>query len=126
MSRKCFLSILVVLAAPAAQAACPFVEHTVTGTVVADGQPVVGALVEAEWQEKQAGVASTRAKTDEVGRYELTITFDPYSSRSFGGKERCDAKLEDVLVRVKADGRDPYERRVAIVENGEAVDLALR
>ncbi len=113
-------------ASSAAHAACPFVEHTVTGTVVADDSPVVGATVEAEWEEKQAGIASTRAKTDEVGRYVLTITFDPYSSRSFGGRESCEAKLEEVIVRVRAPGRDPYERRVAIKEQGEDVNLALR
>lgn len=126
MSRNRFPLILMLFMAPAAHAACDFVEHTVTGTVVADGEPVVGALVEAEWEEKQAGIATTRAKTDEVGRYLLTITFDPYSSRSFGGDERCDSKLEEVLVRVKSDGREPYERRVAIDGNAESVDLALR
>ena len=126
MRHRYFLCLIALAAAPAAQSACPFVEHTVTGTVVADGEPVVGAMVEAEWEEKQAGIATTRAKTDEVGRYVLTITFDPYSSRSFGGDERCESKLEEVLVRVKSDGREPYERRVAIDGNAESVDLALR
>lgn len=118
--------VLALATAPAAQAACPFVEHTVTGTVIADEAPVAGAIVEAEWEEKQAGIASTRAVSDEVGRYELTITFDTYSSRSFGGKESCDAKLDEVLVRVRAKGRDPIERRVAIREEAEDVNLALR
>jgi pyrimidine deaminase RibD-like protein len=123
--RRCTL-ILAVALAPAAHADCPFVEHTVTGTVVANDQPVAGATVEAEWVEKKAGIASTRAKTDEVGRYVLTITFDPYSSRSFGGKEACEGKLEEVIVRVRAAGRDPYEKRVAITEQAEDVNLALR
>ena len=126
MRAMSFVFASLLLAAPAAESACPFVEHTVTGTVVANDVPVAGALVEAEWVEKSAGIASTRAKSDEVGRYVLTITFDPYSSRSFGGKEKCDAKLDDVLVRVRADGRKPYERRVAIKAEAEDVNLALR
>ena len=117
---------LALAAAPASQAACPFVEHTVKGTVVANDAPVAGAVVEATWQERRAGTASTRATTDEVGRYVLTITFDPFSSRSFGGKEKCDARLADVVVSVKAAGRDPYERRVPIRDEPEDVDLALR
>jgi hypothetical protein len=124
--RPIHLIWLALAAAPAAQAACPFVEHTVTGTVVANDAPVAGAIVEATWQEKQAGTASTRAKTDEVGRYVLTITFDPFSSRSFGGKEKCEARLDAVVVSVRAAGRDPYERRVPIKDAPEDVDLALR
>lgn len=118
--------LIAAVVAPAVQADCAFVEHTVTGTVVANDQPVAGAIVEAEWVEKKAGIASTRAKTDEVGRYVLTITFDPYSARSFGGKESCESRLEEVIVRVRAAGRDPYEKRVAITEQAEDVNLALR
>lgn len=126
MRTESFVFAGLLLAASTAHAACPFVEHTVTGTVVANDAPVAGALVEAEWVEKRGGIASTRATSDEVGRYELTITFDPFSSRSFGGKENCDGRLEDVLVRVRAEGRKPYERRVAIKEQAEDVNLALR
>ena len=121
-----FALLIAAAAAPAAQADCTFVEHIVTGTVVENDAPVVGATVEAEWVEKKAGVASTRAKTDEVGRYVLTITFDPYSSRSFGGRESCEATLEEVLVRVRGQGGKSVEKRVAIRDEPEDVDLALR
>ena len=126
MRTETFVFAGLLLAASTARAACPFIEHTVTGTVVANEAPVAGALVEAEWVEKRGGIASTRATSDEAGRYELTITFDPFSSRSFGGKENCDGRLADVIVRVRADGRKPYERRVAIKEEAEDVNLALR
>jgi hypothetical protein len=107
-------------------AACTLKEYTVTGTALgADGSPVAGALVEATWEEKQAGIASTRTRSAADGRFTLTIQFDPYSSRSFGGKERCDAELAQVRVRARAEGgRGAAER--SVVWSPEPPDISLK
>lgn len=105
--------------------ACPLKEYTVTGTALgADGSPVAGATVEAEWDEKQAGVAQTRTKSGADGRFTLTIQFDTYTSKSFGGTERCDAELAEVRVKARAQGGlDSRQRAVAL--SAEPPDIAL-
>ena len=111
-------------ASGAATAACDLQEYSLTGTAATrDGAPVPGAVVEATWDEKLSGGASTRTKSGADGRFTLTIQFDPYSGRSIGGDDRCDAKLGDVRVKARAgDGLEARERRV---ELAEATELAI-
>ena len=87
-----------------ASAACNLQEYMVTGIVTTGSAPVAGAVIEASWDEKQSGGASTRTKSTPDGRFTLTIVFDPYSGRSIGGDDRCDSKLAEVRVSARAAG----------------------
>ena len=99
-----WVSAALLAAAGSANAACNLQEHMVTGIVTTGSAPVPGAVVEASWDEKQSGGASTRTKSAPDGRFTLTIVFDPYSGRSIGGDDRCDSKLGEVRVSARAAG----------------------
>lgn len=89
-----------------ASAACVLSENVLSVRVAnAEEQPVAGASIEAVWQERDGtqDMQLTR-DTDAAGQARLVIQFDPYSGRSFGGRERCEAKLERVSLRVRKDG----------------------
>ena len=91
-------------ASGSANAACSLQEWMVTGIVTTGSAPVAGAVIEASWDEKQSGGASTRTKSAPDGRFTLTIVYDPYSGRSIGGDDRCDSKLAEVRVSARAAG----------------------
>jgi hypothetical protein len=100
-------------ASGSASAACNLQEHMITGIVTTGTAPVANAVIEANWDEKQSGGASTRTKSQPDGRFTLTIVFDPYSGRSIGGDDRCDSKLTQVRVSARAaGGLDANERVV--------------
>jgi hypothetical protein len=103
---KAFVVALCVALTHAAQAACPLDERALVVRVAdADDRPLAGASVEASWRERD-GTQDMRItrETDATGQARLMIQFDPYSGRSFGGKERCEAKLARVALRVRKTG----------------------
>ena len=106
-------------ASGSASAACNLREYMVTGVAVNGKTPVAGAVIEAAWDEKQSGGASTRTKSGADGRFTLTIVFDPYSGRSIGGTDRCDAPLAQVRIKARAaNGLEARERAVKMGGEG--------
>ena len=106
-------------ASGSANAACNLREYMITGLATSGDAPVANAVIEASWDEKQSGGASTRTKSGADGRFTLTIVFDPYSGRSIGGNDRCDSPIGDVRVKARAaNGLEARERAVKM--GGEA------
>lgn len=117
------LLILFGLATPVADAACPLREYVVPGVITGPAGPVAGATVEAEWEEKSIGTASTRTTSGADGRFVLTIQFDTYSGRTFGGTDKCESALDEAQVRVSAPGFDGAQRAIDL--GGEIDELAI-
>lgn len=93
------------VASDAVAAACSLKTWTIEGLVVdADGAPIAGATIEARWEERANGTMSNRRDTDAAGRFTAPVAFDPYSGKTFGGTDKCEATLDEVTLVVSKSG----------------------
>jgi hypothetical protein len=107
------LLLALAMTSDRAHADCTLVDWSVEGVVVdADGAPVADAQVEARWEERENGTMSNRRDADALGRFSNPVQFDPYSGRTFGGTEKCEAELEAVTLVVSKRGFRTTEMRV--------------
>jgi hypothetical protein len=106
--------MLSLLLASTAHAECSIEIYRVSGIVnsAADSSPVAGAKVVVIYNQpgyaapdsKASGVVlSVAAQTDQNGRYQLDVNFDPLSANG-PGTEACKNKLAFVTVSVSAVG----------------------
>ncbi len=96
-----------------ARAACDLIEYNLEGVVVDDQDaPVVNAAIEARWEERANGTMSNRRESDATGHFTVKVAFDPYSGRTFGGKDKCETVLERILLVVQRNGRQPFETAI--------------
>ena len=94
-----------------AGAACPLVEKIVSGTVVNEsGKGLAGVTVVATWDEKGAKDVTSQTKSGADGRFEILIQYSPYSGRTFGGTDRCEAPAPTAEISAALDGRPTRER----------------
>jgi hypothetical protein len=115
------LFALTALSPGMAGAACPLVEKIVAGTVVgAGGKGLPGIAVTATWSEKQASQVTSRALSDQNGRFELVIQYSTYSGRSFGGADRCEGPAPSAEIQAALPDGKPVRERVDLgTEYGE-------
>ena len=115
------LLALTALAPGMAGAACPLVEKVVTGSVVGEnGKALAGIAVTATWSEKQASEVTSRAQSDQNGRFELVIQYSTYSGRKFGGTDRCEGGAPSAEIQATLPGGKPSRERVDLgTEYGE-------
>jgi hypothetical protein len=123
MKTRNLFAAAAALLAPAAMAQCELTQYEISGIVVdRDGTPVPTATVEAEWQEKSTGFATTKSETGPDGRFLLTVQFDAYSGQTFTGAPKCEAKLEEVKLRV---AKNDVGRREIEVDLGETKEVTV-
>ena len=120
------LIALALLTPALASAECSLTQYDVPGIVVdRDGAPVPTATVEAEWEEKATGFATTRGESGPDGRFLLTVQFDAYSGKTIGGSPKCEAKLEEITLRVAKNDVGRRELEVELAKNAD-VTVELR
>lgn len=127
MARRTLLLIPLLAVLPcAAEAACPLTEIEVIGFVrAADGTAVVGAAVEASWEEKAAGTVSTRRETVADGSFLLKIAYDTYSGKTFTGKDKCDTRIATASLAVTHDGYRTLRRELKLDDAATPLELEL-
>ena len=118
--RNAIATLGIVLVPAAASAQCGLTQYEVPGIVVdRDGAPVPTATVEAEWEEKATGFATTRSQSGPDGRFLLTVQFDAYSGQTFTGSPKCEAKLEEITLRVAKSDVGQREIEVELADSKE-------
>ena len=120
------LAFAFLVAASAADAACPIEQVDVVGYVLdADGNAIEGASVEASWEEKAAGAVSTRRETMKDGSFLLKIAYDTYSGKTFTGKDKCETRLASAQLSVTKDGFAPLRQELPLAKLPESLTLTL-
>ena len=118
LRRAAWLALALACAAPAAaqtESQCPVTEYAVGGSIVGgEDVPVAGARVSTEWEERAAGIATTRSTSGPDGQFALRIQFNTYSGQTFSGKQKCEAVLEEVQLQVTAEGYQDAERTIPL------------
>ena len=108
-------------------AACALEEVTFRGVVVdADGKPVHNAIVDTKWTEPAAGDLSNRRTSSADGAFDVKLAYDTFSSRGFGGKEKCEFKLDRVEVNATRPGFKAEKLRFEMAALSEPVRIELR
>ncbi len=111
----------------AGNAACTLEEVTFRGVVVdADGNPVPNATLDTRWSEPAAGDLSNRRKSADNGAFDVKLAYDTFSSRGFGGKEKCEFKLQRLEVAASRSGYRPETLRFDMAVLAEPVRIELR
>jgi hypothetical protein len=122
-----FCAIGALLAPLTGMAACTLEEVTFRGVVVdADGNPVPNAVLDTRWSEPAAGDLSNRRTSAPNGAFDVKLAYDTFSSRSFGGKEKCEFKLQRVEVNATRSGFKPEKLRFEMAALAEPVRIELR
>ena len=116
------LAPLPVLAADA----CPVATQPVSGEVLAQGQPLAGAIVEIRWDEDRATDLSTVGGTDANGHFELVIGYDTQSSGGLFGKKKCQFKPRSVQVFARRDGYQSHAGTLQFKDLGKPLVIELR
>lgn len=128
MDRRLLLLISLLGAAFAglASAACPLEEVEVVGFVRdGEGAPIAGAAVEASWEEKAAGIVSTRRETVGDGSFLLKVAYDTYSGKTFTGKDRCETRIGTASLVVTREGYAPLRQDLKLAPLEAPLELTL-
>ncbi len=112
--------------APLANADCPMQKRQITGHVEMAGQPVIGARVQARWDEERARDLAARARTDDKGDFEVSMSIDSYDGRTLGAKERCGYVPKRVELRVRHDDAREFSRNYKFDELSKPLNIKLR
>lgn len=124
--RRSTIAALLLLSAPAAHAACPIEQVDLLGYVLdPGGKAVVGATVEASWEEKAAGAVSTRRETMADGSFLLKIAYDTYSGKTFTGKDKCETRLQGAQLAVEMEGFVALRQPVSFAKLPDSLTLTL-
>lgn len=120
-------ALLAISVTPVAAAQCALEEVTFRGVVAdANGAPVAGAVLDTRWTEPSGGDLSIRRTSAADGAFDVKLAYDTFSGKSFGGKQKCEFKLERIEVAATRPGFRPETRRLAMTELAEPVRIELR
>jgi len=125
-SRSVLAALVLALAQPLG-AACPLVERTLEGTVADSAeQPLAGVALVATWSEKKAADVQARGFSDANGAFRIVIQYEPYSGKSIGGGDKCEAPAPVVALVVTAEGYTPYRVTIDLREPPKPLSVLMR
>ncbi len=124
ISKISFFVILYFCLSFTAAAKCEMFEYQASGKVTTKNSPIADATIQANWVERGSNMSSS-AYTDRNGQFELKVLFDSFSGRTLLGREKCEAKLTSVKLKVVKTGYKTKNVKASFKQGKSESNIAL-